>query len=272
VVRQFLLIGLLVLVLVGCAQAAIATPSLPPAPTPASNTVPITPTAAPPTETRASATLAPTNTQLPTITFTPTAALATVPSATIRVVVTPTSETAGPLEGAALVQALRQGGYTIVFRHAITDRSQTDSVPQVLEDCGKQRNLNEQGRTQAREIGSAITRLKIPIGRVLTSPYCRTRETAMLAFGSAEVTLKLDNAFINADRREELERSLKELVLESPEAGTNTVLVTHGDNMTRALGVSVAEGEAAIVQRDGRGGFMVVEKVTSDEWQALSTE
>jgi phosphohistidine phosphatase SixA len=168
------------------------------------------------------------------------------------------------------VQALQNGGYTIVFRHAITDQSQDDVVPQELEDCTKQRNLNERGRLQAGEIGAAISTLEIPIGIVLSSPYCRTRETALLAFGRAETTSRLDNAFINVDRRAELETALVQLVGEPPSAGTNTVLVTHGYNMQLALGVSVVEGEAVVVQRDGAGGFRVIAELTSEEWQELA--
>jgi phosphohistidine phosphatase SixA len=141
-----------------------------------------------------------------------------------------------------------------------------------LEDCTKQRNLNEEGRIQSREIGAAIAALNIPIGTVLSSPYCRTRETAMLAFGRAETTPKLDNAFINADRRPELQAALQQLVKETPKAGTNTVLVTHGDNMSRAMGVSVAEGEAVIVQPDGSGGFTIVTRVLSDQWKMLASQ
>ncbi len=165
---------------------------------------------------------------------------------------------------------MRQGGYIIALRHAITDRTQTDARPENLQDCSAQRNLNQAGRAQARAIGAAITALRIPIGAVLASPYCRTRETAELAFGRAEITLDLNNAFINADQREELYAKLRQRLGVPPPPGENTVLVTHGDNITGASGVSVAEGEAAIFRPDGSGGFVVVARLTSDAWQALA--
>ena len=54
------------------------------------------------------------------------------------------------------------------------------------EDCASQRNLTDKGRGEARAIGEHVKRLGIPIGTVLASPFCRTMETARLAFGKAQ--------------------------------------------------------------------------------------
>ena len=64
-----------------------------------------------------------------------------------------------------------------------------------LRDCARQRNLNAEGRRQARAIGTALRRLDIPVGEVVTSPYCRTRDTARLAFGR----LRSSTALLSAD-------------------------------------------------------------------------
>ena len=84
----------------------------------------------------------------------------------------------------SLVRRLRGGGYVLAFRHAATDFSMTDKTRD-LRNCSRQRNLNADGRRQARRIGKAFRRLGIPVGQVLASPFCRTRETARLAFGHA---------------------------------------------------------------------------------------
>src|SRR5258706_9621035 len=91
------------------------------------------------------------------------------------------------LEGAALVTALRAGGLTLYVRHGATDLSQSDRQGDRYEDCSKQRNLTDAGRTQAVAIGAAIRALGLPVGEVLASPFCRTMETARLAFGRAEL-------------------------------------------------------------------------------------
>src|SRR5205085_8745599 len=84
-----------------------------------------------------------------------------------------TSATA-PLQGHALGDALRRGGYVLYFRHTSTDFGQSDETMTSFEDCNAQRNLTDKGRDEARAIGAAIQRDRIPVGDVLASPYCRT--------------------------------------------------------------------------------------------------
>ena len=113
-------------------------------------------------------------------------------------VIAPQVATLTPEQGAALVEALRGGGYILLFRHAITDQTQGDDLSALLlagnegagravdglvPDCGKQRNLNGAGRDQSRQLGVDFERLKIPYQITLASPFCRTQETAGLAFG-----------------------------------------------------------------------------------------
>src|SRR3982750_3064178 len=92
----------------------------------------------------------------------------------------PSSEPVNGLRGPALVSGLRAGGFILYFRHASTDFGQSDESMTSFEDCAKQRNLTDKGRDEARAIGAAMRELKIPIGRVLASPFCRTVETATL--------------------------------------------------------------------------------------------
>src|SRR5262245_63698286 len=94
-----------------------------------------------------------------------------------------------PLAGTALRDTLRRGGYVLYFRHTSTDFGQNDDGMTSFDDCTKQRNLTDKGRAEARAIGAAIARLKIPVGEVLASPYCRTVETAKLIFGRATVSM-----------------------------------------------------------------------------------
>src|SRR5438105_4912691 len=92
------------------------------------------------------------------------------------------------LSGAKLLAALKDGGLILYFRHTSTDFGQNDDQMSGYEDCARQRNLTEKGREEARQIGAAIRRLGIPVGEVLASPFCRTRETAQLMFGRATVS------------------------------------------------------------------------------------
>jgi hypothetical protein len=94
------------------------------------------------------------------------------------------ADSRGDSRPAPLAERLRRGGYVLAFRHAATDFSMTDSTRD-LRDCLRQHNLTAEGRRGARSIGREFQRLRIPVGRVLASPFCRTRETAILAFGRA---------------------------------------------------------------------------------------
>src|SRR5215471_3402934 len=93
---------------------------------------------------------------------------------------------AAELKGEALFAALKQGDYIIYLRHAASNTSQNDADPIDVKDCATQRNLSEDGRTMAKEIGAAFKALSIGVDKVLSSPYCRTKDTAILAFGRAE--------------------------------------------------------------------------------------
>jgi phosphohistidine phosphatase SixA len=165
------------------------------------------------------------------------------------------------------VARLRRGGYVVALRHAATDLTATDMTGD-LRDCSRQRNLNAEGRRQARAIGRAFRRLEIPVGRVLASPFCRTRDTARLAFGRARPSRALLSADFFADAGAERQRAgLRRLLATPPGRGSNTVLVSHEAAIDAATGVTVDEGEAVIVAPgSGRRGFRIVTTVEADAW------
>ena len=108
------------------------------------------------------------------------------------------AQTTPGLEGLALVESLRKGGYNIYFRHAATDWSQNDQVSKAGDwtscDPNKMRQLSAIGRKTAGIVGEAIRALQIPIGQVLASPYCRTVETARnMKLGLVEKTTDIMN-------------------------------------------------------------------------------
>jgi broad specificity phosphatase PhoE len=175
--------------------------------------------------------------------------------------------------GRDLMARLRQGGHVIFIRHAATEATQDDPRPD-LADPSTQRNLSDAGRDQARQLGRAIGRLRIPVGTVLASPYARTRETAELAFGRDRVRVTrdlLNEAFPGTDD-EDLARRLRRLFTTRPPAGQNTVLVSHGFNLQGATGLSVAEGESAIFTPGDPDRPTLVARITAEEWQRLAQQ
>src|SRR5918996_1668484 len=146
---------------------------------------------------------------------------------------------------AELLNRLREGGYVLYLRHTSTDFSQNDSRMTSYEDCASQRNLTDRGRDEARAIGEHVKRLKIPIGEVLASPFCRTMETARLAFGRATATNDVRGGPVEAARYEPLRKLLSSAVPK----GTNRVISSHGNPFAALAGPPyLAEGEIAVVR------------------------
>ena len=204
-----------------------------------------------------------------TVTTTTTATtVTTAVDGTIRTTVTTTG---APLSPTAIVTLLRSGGYIVYFRHTATDFAQNDQNMRDFDDCANQRNLTADGRVQARRIGEAWKKLGIPVGRVMASPFCRTREVAQLMFGRYERALDVRGGPGTAGdgvRYQPLAR-----LLETPPApGTNDVISSHG-NPYQALHPDtpyLREGEAAIIRPLPRGsdGHEVVGRITWDQWPA----
>jgi broad specificity phosphatase PhoE len=172
------------------------------------------------------------------------------------------------IDGAELVQALRGGGYVLYFRHGTTDLSTRDSDRTSLDKCTTQRVLSDEGRRQMTGIGQQFQRLRIPVGIVLASPYCRTVETAKLAFGRVTVEPELAHT-VTADALTTQRRAqaLSTLLGTEPVGGTNTVLSGHTGNLQEATGVWPSpEGVAIVFKPDGRGASHYVATIPPARW------
>lgn len=184
-------------------------------------------------------------------------------------------ETAGTTEATAVafdpVEDLRGGGYVIFFRHAETDMTQTDAEAADPEDCSVQRNLSESGREQAQEIGAAIEQLEVPIDEVLASPYCRTRQTAELAFGRVQTSRDLlSSDYLPEGSTETPEEALRELLATPPPDGANTVLVGHEVALRTATGQSAREGGAVVFEPLEDGEFRFVDGLAPEAWAEIA--
>jgi hypothetical protein len=179
------------------------------------------------------------------------------------------SEPAHAISGAALVSALRAGGFVLYFRHTSTDFGQTDDSMTSFEDCAKQRNLTDKGRDEARKIGAAVRELRIPVVSVLASPFCRTVETAMLAFGKAEKSMDLRGWGASNGDPNRYARLRKHLGA-APAPATNTVLVGHGNPFRAIAGPPhLMEGEAAVIRPLGGESFEIVARIRVEQWADL---
>jgi hypothetical protein len=172
------------------------------------------------------------------------------------------------IPGSEVLARLKQGGLVLYFRHTSTDFGQNDEQMTNYEDCARQRNLTDKGRTEARAIGEAMRKLQIPVASVIASPFCRTLETARLAFGKATASLDARGGAASGDQYAGLRRVLST----APAATGNAVVVSHGNPFYGIAGPPrLAEGEAAIILPKGDRGFDIIARVRSEEWESLQS-
>jgi phosphohistidine phosphatase SixA len=174
-----------------------------------------------------------------------------------------------------LIDQLRQGGYVIYFRHGPTESSQRDADSYDVADCQTQRNLTDQGRNQAAMIGVHLRTLQIPVGEVISSPFCRAHEYAYLLFGYVS---KLDATLIGPDvplppdvQRANIEAFQQQLQTAVPTSGQNLVFVAHSPIMRAAMGVELTvEGSAAILAPVAGAMPTTVARILPGEWASFA--
>jgi broad specificity phosphatase PhoE len=158
---------------------------------------------------------------------------------------------------------LRAGGLVIFMRHASTVPGLGDPPGYKLSDCATQRNLSELGREEARRVGARFKAERVPVARVYTSPWCRCRETAMLAFGRAEDWEPLASIFDfphnEPDYTERVKKRIAGYARRDP--GGNVVMVTHSVNIAAVAGVSLAQAEMLVMRPDGCCSARAVQRV-----------
>src|SRR5262245_20930199 len=165
---------------------------------------------------------------------------------------------------------LRKGGLVIFVRHAATEQSTREEVD--LSKCETQRNLSPEGREQAAQIGKGFRTLGIPVGTVVTSPFCRCKDTAQLAFGRFSVERDLSFALkTDAAETKRLADSLRRMLSTPPTDATNTIIVAHTANLQEAASLwPKPEGAAYVFRPLANGGFEALAKIAPEEWTKVA--
>lgn len=165
-------------------------------------------------------------------------------------------------DDAALWNKLAQGGQVVLIRHSPTVPGSYDPPGFTIEDCSSQRLLSDAGREHAKRLGAAFRERNIPVERVLSSRFCRCIDTAALAFGTVEPWEMLDNTgYDNAAARDEKREAVREAASRWGKLG-NLILVTHGFNISAAVGTMPSQGEMVILEPLGDKGFRMVGRLT----------
>jgi broad specificity phosphatase PhoE len=144
---------------------------------------------------------------------------------------------------------LRQGRAAAILRHAIAPGG-GDPPGFRLEACETQRTLSDEGRAQARAIGDAFRARGIAAAKVLSSGWCRCRETAeLMRLGPVAREPALDSFFGDRSLGPARTEALRALL--AAWSGGPLVLVTHQVNITALTGVFPASGETVLVRTGG---------------------
>ena len=169
----------------------------------------------------------------------------------------------------SLMETLRTGGYTIILRHARTDRSiPTRETPGYSpKERADQRNLTADGVRDARLMGVVLKKYQIPIGEIIASPLYRTVETAQLAAGDPTTTTMALRVFPSTAEQ-------AALVSAPTQSGTNRLLVTHHFVIeTHVPGIKpgdIGESEAVVVRPTADGKLELIGRITLSDWEALA--
>lgn len=252
-------------------------------------TDPVTPSPTPTLELPTATPPAPT--QTPTVTIdVPSATPESTPTATE----TPVLPTATITNTPALLAMLKQGGLVIHWRHSAATvcqdclaagKADNTTIPNWWKSCeatcpatpaecttaglATARQLDATGVMEATTVGEFFDEQEIPIGRVLSSEYCRCFGTAeLMDFGPAiEQRSEITYAVYDEDNR--CANSMA-LIAEVPSAGTNTAIIGHaGFGNTCPILSELAWSEAAIFKPDGQGGSTLIARVLWDDWRSL---
>jgi len=143
--------------------------------------------------------------------------------------------------------ALFKGGHVALIRHGNAPPGYGGDPPGFkIDDCKTQRNLDEQGRAEARALGEAFRNPGVRVDRIVSSPWCRCLETAsLMAVGPVESSWAL---VPDRDPRAPLRLlELKEMVSAWRGPGT-LVLVTHALTVRALLGFLPIQGETVVLK------------------------
>ena len=145
-----------------------------------------------------------------------------------------------------VLKNLKNGGNLIFIRHAYAPGG-GDPENFDINDCSTQRNLSEEGREQAQNIGNYFKKNLIPIDKVVSSEWCRCKETAEIAFEKFEINNFLNSFFskkFSKNRKKQI-RDLKKYI-NKWDGKKNLVFVTHYVVISEVLNYAPSSGEIVI--------------------------
>ena len=131
-----------------------------------------------------------------------------------------------------------------------------------IKNCKTQRNLSKEGVDQSKKIGKLFKNNKVPIDQVLSSQWCRCKDTAKYAFGDYKEFTALNSTFQSPYNKNE-GKQLKELysfVKKWNGNSKNLILITHYSIITAVTTAVPSSGEIVIADKN----FKVLGTIQTD--------
>ncbi|MDB3894600.1 histidine phosphatase family protein [Candidatus Pelagibacter sp.] len=156
-----------------------------------------------------------------------------------------------------LINELKKGGKIIFIRHAYAPGG-GDPTNFDIKDCSTQRNLNNEGRKQAKKIGNFFKNNNIITDKVYSSEWCRCQETALIGFKKFETKNFLNSFFSNkfSLNRVPQMKNLKKFV-NNLNHDKNIIFVTHYVVISESLNYTPSSGEIVVSNKD----FKVIDTI-----------
>ena len=149
-----------------------------------------------------------------------------------------------------IINSLKEGGKLIFIRHAYAPGN-GDPENFNLKDCSSQRNLSQEGINQSKKIGLFFSQNKIQIDKVLSSEWCRCKDTAKYAFKKYR-TFDALNSFYDDRFVKNKTKQIKDLkkYISNWNSKKNLVLVTHFVVISETLSMGSASGEIIVSDKN----------------------
>ena len=157
------------------------------------------------------------------------------------------------------LQGTNPKGYVLLMRHALAPGI-GDPDNFLLGDCRTQRNLSDEGRADAQDIGQWLERREVKIYRIETSRWCRAKETAeLLNIGPVKLNKNLDSLFLESNLSSNKQTiNIEKRIAKHRNKRGLLILVGHSVNMSALTGISLESGEGVLVRTDSQGALKIM--------------
>ena len=166
-----------------------------------------------------------------------------------------------------LAEKLNSSNHVLLMRHALAPGT-GDPANYTLADCKTQRNLSDEGRQHAVQVGKWLKKQGITTADVYSSTWCRCKDTAdLLNFGGYQVEPALASFFDDMHQAKERNRQLQAFIASklATKGKKALILVTHHVNIYEFMGENIGSGDLVLAKVDAQGKMLSYRRIARPE-------